>query len=220
MFQDAAGRPNSDSNSKRPPPAPLRPTHGLGFASLDRAVQRYFHQGLAQSTRRTYSAAMKQFHLMCTNFNISNSFPVSEQMLCRFAAYLADAHQTIKSYLSAVRSMQISMGLPDPRDHSSLAVLKRVQAGIRQAQAFSKTHNCHVRLPITATMLGTIHTALDAASDNERNLGDGIASVLWVLLSRGTVYGQGVRIHPSDAPELGRRSSQQSGQAINATGTS
>ena len=38
--------------------------------------------------------------------------------------------QTIKTYLAAVRSMQISLGLPDPQDQSSLPMLKHVQAGI------------------------------------------------------------------------------------------
>ena len=38
--------------------------------------------------------------------------------------------QTIKSYLAALRNTQISMGLPVPRDHSSMPLLKRVQAGI------------------------------------------------------------------------------------------
>ena len=48
------------------------------------------------------------------------------------SAYLADqglAPQTCRSYLAAVRSMQISLGLPDPRDHSSMPILKRVQDG-------------------------------------------------------------------------------------------
>ena len=31
--------------------------------------------------------------------------------------------------LAAVRNMQISLGLPDPRDHSSLPMLRGVQAG-------------------------------------------------------------------------------------------
>ena len=51
--------------------------------------------------------------------------------MCCFAAFLADeglAPHTGKGYLAAVRSMQISLGLPDIRDQSSLPMLKRVQA--------------------------------------------------------------------------------------------
>ena len=60
-------------------------------------------------------------------------FPVSENALCCFAAFLADeglAQQTAKAYLSAVRNLQLSLGLPGTRDQSSLLVLARVLAGI------------------------------------------------------------------------------------------
>ncbi|KAL5514951.1 hypothetical protein EMCRGX_G000046 [Ephydatia muelleri] len=40
------------------------------------------------------------------------------------------APQTIKSYLSAVQSMQLSLRLPPPRDQSSLPILKRVLDGL------------------------------------------------------------------------------------------
>ena len=33
-------------------------------------------------------------------------------------------------YMSSVRNIQISLGLPDPREQSSLPMLKRVQVGI------------------------------------------------------------------------------------------
>ena len=75
---------------------------------------------------------MNNFYSMCTSFAITNPFPVFEQTLCRFAAFLADegmASQMIATYLSALQNTQISMGLLDPRDHSSFPVLRRVQAG-------------------------------------------------------------------------------------------
>ena len=60
--------------------------------------------------------------------------------MCCFVAFLADeglAPQTGKGYMAAVRSMQISLGLPDLTDQSSLPMCKRVQAGIQQARALS-----------------------------------------------------------------------------------
>ena len=94
---------------------------------------------------------MKQFHQFCSKFNVTAPFPVTEHLLCCFAAYLADqglASQTGSSYLAAVRNMQISLGLPDPRDSSSLLILKRVQAGIKRAR-LGKATPSSVRLPIT-----------------------------------------------------------------------
>ena len=84
------------------------------------------------------------------------SFPVSEKLLCCFAAWLADeklCSTTIKTYLAAVRSMQISLGLPDPRDQSSMPMLKQVQAGIQRLQGHDQTVKRRIRLPITTAIL-------------------------------------------------------------------
>ena len=103
-------------------------------------------------------------------------FPVTENLLCCYAAHLAEeglASQSIKSYLAAVRSMQLSLGLPDPRELSSLPRLKRVQAGIARIRA-SRGQSPRVRLPITAHLLRQIRTALDSSAHQER-------TVLWAV---------------------------------------
>ena len=95
---------------------------------------------------------------------------MSEHLLCYFASYLANAGlapQTIKSYLSAVRSMQIQLGLPDPRDHSSMPLLKRVQAGIARLRSLSGRQP-RTRLPITAPILAQIRAVLDASSHPQK----------------------------------------------------
>ena len=105
----------------------------MDLSALETSIQCYFQHGLAPSTQKAYAAAMKRFHTFCTTYNVNTPFPLTEHLLCSFAAFLADqqlAPQTIKSYLSALRNIQISLGLPDPREHSSLPILKRVQAGI------------------------------------------------------------------------------------------
>ena len=92
-------------------------------------VQHYFHHGLASSTHKSYDSALRRFYSFCTKYDVFTPFPVTEKLLCYFAAALASeglAPQTIKCYLSGVRSMQISLGLPPPRDQSSLPIIKRV----------------------------------------------------------------------------------------------
>ena len=89
-----------------------------------------------QSTQKLYNAALKRFHEFCVQCDVTTPFPVSEHLLCCFVSYLTDqglAPQTGKLYLSAIRNMQISLRLPDPWDHSSLPILKRVQAGITKS---------------------------------------------------------------------------------------
>ena len=115
---------------------------------------------------------MRRFHSFCTLFNIHAPFPVTEQLLCSFAAYLADqglSPQTIKGYLAAVRNTQISLGFPDPRDQSSLPILKRVQAGIQRVRS-SATPSSRLRLPITATILERIRTQLESADTPHKEL--------------------------------------------------
>lgn len=65
--------------------------------------------------------------------------------------------------MSAVRNMQISLGLPDPRDSSSLPVLKRVQAGIKRLR-MTRGVPARLRLPITAPILEQMRVTLDRSS--------------------------------------------------------
>ena len=143
------------------------------------SVQRYFQAGLAPSTQRTYAGALRRFHAFCTHINVYDPFPVSELLLCSFAAYLADqglSPQTIKTYLAAVRSVQISLGLPDPRDQSSLPILKRVQAGISRCRLYRKQPT-KVRLPLTAEVLLRIQQAPALVSHSNRPVIWAVAAV-------------------------------------------
>lgn len=109
---------------------------------------------------------MRRFHAFCVKFDVTVPFPVSEYLLCCFASFLADeglAPQTGKAYLAAVRSMQISLGLPDPREQSSMPMLKRVQAGISRARLRKGTPS-RIRLPITGHLLEKMRVALDKSS--------------------------------------------------------
>jgi len=131
-------------------------------ATLAPAVQRYFQEGLAVSTRWSYYTATKSFLTFCSIFAIHTPFPNTEQLLCSFAAYLTDqglASQTMKSYLAAVRNTHISLRFPDPKDKSSLPILKRVQAGIQRVRSEAALP-ARPRLPITAAILKKIQSRL------------------------------------------------------------
>ena len=157
----------------RPSQPIIRLNYGrLDISAMGPSIQRYFQYGLAPSTQKTYQAAIKRFHTFCFHYNVTQPFPLTEQLLCSFAAYLADqglAPQTGKSYLSALRNMQISLGLhvPDPRDQSSLPILKRVQAGISRAKVF-KGSPPRIRLPITVPILEAIHQSLVMSTNPDK----------------------------------------------------
>ena len=81
---------------------------------------------------------MKKFHNFCMRYSVIDPFLVTERLLCCYAVYLAEEgleQQMIKAYSAAVRNMQLSLGLPDPREQSALPILKQVQAGISHTQA-------------------------------------------------------------------------------------
>ena len=93
---------------------------------------KYFHSGLAPSSHRSYDSARHRFLTFCEKSHL-NPLPLNENLLCRYTAYLAEdglAPSTIKLYLSAVRHLQIAMGLPDPKV-GDMAQLEQVLKGAK-----------------------------------------------------------------------------------------
>ena len=83
-----------------------------------------------------------------------------EQSLMPFTTSLADNlhHSSIKVYLSAVHSLYIDNGLPDPL--VSCLQIQRVLKGIKQVQDASLTK----RLPITIDVMRVLQRSLDFTS--------------------------------------------------------
>ena len=105
---------------------------------------------------------MRRFNSFCNDYRVPDPFPVTENLLCSFAAFLADAGlapQTVKSYLAAIHNTQLSLGLPDPREQSSLPILRRVLAGISRSR-LGRGVPSRVRLPVTASLLSDIRREL------------------------------------------------------------
>lgn len=122
----------------------------MDLAHLDGAVQFFCSKRIAASSHRTYQSALRRFSHFC----------VSEAILCYFASYLASqnlAPQTIKTYLAGIRHMQITLGLPEPKEFSSLPRLQLVQAGIKRVHATKPAEGTRIRLPITPAILKSIH---------------------------------------------------------------
>ena len=116
---------------------------------------------------------MKKFTAFCEKYHVPDPFPVTEFLLCSFAASMADeglAPQTVKSYLAAIRNTQLSLDLPDPREQSSLPVLKRVLAGISRSR-LGRGQPSRVRLPVTAVLLRRMKQELERSE----------MRVLWVV---------------------------------------
>ena len=140
--------------------SPPGPQSRLDVSVLDPAVLHYCEKGLADSTHKTFNAAIKRFLSFCQLFNIQSPFPVSESTLC-YVAVLAKqglAPGMIKTYLAAVRHAQIMRGLPEPRQGSSLPRLCLLQSGVRRDRAQQGLPTARSRLPITPNILLRIYT--------------------------------------------------------------
>ena len=95
---------------------------GLGpvACSLDQKCQFYLSSGLAPLTRWVYCSAQRQFIDFCTldGYVSSNGslLPSNEQTLLHFCSHSTDRldHSSITVYLSAIWSLYINQGFPDP----------------------------------------------------------------------------------------------------------
>ena len=88
------------------------------------------YHGVAQSTRRTYSAGLTKFHAFCDQYNL-HIHPASSLTLQYFCVHEARhiSYKTIKVYLVAIRLDHIENGYQDPtRDN----LLQLVCRGIRR----------------------------------------------------------------------------------------
>ena len=133
------------------------------------AVQRYFQESLAPSTRQIYNSAMNMFNAFCTQYTVTKTFPATEHPLCTLAAHMADvglSSQSIKTYLATVRNTQLSLELPDPRDQFSLPVLKRVQTGVSRSR-LGRLQTTKIGLPIMAPLLTRIKAELECSAHLE-----------------------------------------------------
>lgn len=116
-----------------------------------------------ESTQRTYSLGLNRFLALCHAIDIREPFPVSELLLCYFAAVLAHqglAPATIRTYLAAVRHAQVVRGYPEPRHNTSLPRLRLVQDGTRRVRAQRGIPQTRSRLPITPAILRQIRASL------------------------------------------------------------
>lgn len=130
----------------------------MDLSELDQAVQRYLGNCVAPSTWAAYNSAVRRYHNFCNRFNIQNPFPLTESILCRFAAFLGQEglkHRTVKVYLSGLRFAQIHQPLGNPFLKDCMPLLDYVLTGIKQAESRVATRT-DPRFPITIQVLRSL----------------------------------------------------------------
>ena len=94
--------------------------------------------------------------------------PTSESILCRYVAFLPKdnlKHQTIKTYLSAVRHMHIVAGKGDPFKED-MPLLEYTMRGIKGDQARNSESVSRTRLPITPAILLQLRKVCERDASN------------------------------------------------------
>lgn len=108
---------------------------------------------LTSSTWSSYRTAAGMLQTCCNSLNIPLAYPVSQQIILSFIAWLDTrgiSASTISSYLSAVRQVHLSLGLPIPTIRSDL--VQQVLSGKKKLDA--TTPNLRpIRIPVTPAIL-------------------------------------------------------------------
>ena len=155
------------------------PVGQLNTSSLEQRCLHFLAQGLAPSTQKAYASGQRKFVKFCRQagklHSNGSSFPADEWTLCLFVSFLADSiqHSSNTVYLSAVHSLHIEQGFPDPFLNSLR--LQRVLRVFKRTQGSPAARH----LPITDSLLLVIHRALDLKFFIIAPFGQ---SACWVLL--------------------------------------
>ena len=123
-------------------------------------AQKYYVNGLASTTRSTYTAGQHRFTTFCTAIN-PKPMPTAERLLSLFVTHLAThniSHAAIKVYLSAIRHMHVTSGKLQHFSQQLTPRLQQILKGIRKDQAATRPPK--VRLPITLQILQDIKRLL------------------------------------------------------------
>lgn len=136
----------------------------LDTSLLEERCRHFLVQGLAPSTRKSYTSGQRKFYNFCLQAGKlhpnGSPCPVDEWTPCLFVSFLAESiqHSSIKVYLAAVRSLHIEQGFPDPL--INCLRLQRVMRGIKRSQGSPAAQ----RFPVTDSILSLVHQALDLSS--------------------------------------------------------
>ena len=108
-------RPTAHASTRVTEGLPVTGQTGMAVTRLESIGEGLIRDSLTVSSHRAYQAAQKAFLQFCSALQLP-ALPTSEQVLLLFIADLSQrvCHGTVRSYLSAIRHMHLSAGLPDP----------------------------------------------------------------------------------------------------------
>jgi len=108
-------------------------------------------------SKHIVSTTLKKFPMFWSTYSVTTPFPVSETIPCYFSTYMWQCQglspQTIKVYLAGIWHIQILIGLPDPKEFTSIPCLHMIQSGIQWCVSEQDSRVTKIRFSITSTIL-------------------------------------------------------------------
>jgi len=130
----------------------------------------YINEGLAPTTRCTYSAGQQSFTTFC-NTSRSRVLSATESALLLFISHLASKnifHTTIKVFLADVRHIHVIAGMLNPFEEQFTPRLQLTFRGIKRTQAI--VIPCRAHLPITLHIMHAIKDYLSKQLHSPSNI--------------------------------------------------
>ena len=127
----------------------------------------FLYNGIAESTRLTYTTPQRSLHEFTAAFGITEGLPPSELTICLWMAWLAlrpVRYSTIRTYLYGVRSLCVDFGAGDPLKGNHR--IHRVLRGIKRDQGANS--GLPPKLPVTFDLLRRIRSVVDPNSAADR----------------------------------------------------
>ena len=146
---------------------------------MEEAVSSYLTGALAPATLRVYSAGRRRYMGFCEAADLP-PLPLVERNLCLFVTFLARdglSHQTIKSYLSAIRHYHILASQGDPFTGDPFPQLQYVLRGIKRLPSAGPRSP---RMPITPAILRTLRDQWAVAAVRDQDF-----IMLWAVCCTG-----------------------------------
>ncbi len=111
---------------------------------MDGAVRTLTSLALSPSTDRYYQSGVHHYLAFCTRYG-QTGFPLAEQVLCSFVAFLVQeglSYGCIRQYLCSLRHHQLIAGGPDPALASPQLCTPRVPS-LTTSVSSPKAATCH-----------------------------------------------------------------------------
>ena len=136
FFPQPTGISCSSDHPSRATRAGVQPQPALDISQLDVAVECFMENCVAPTTRSAYNSAQRRYAAFCVKYGVCTPYPVQEDTLCRYVAFLAKKglkHRSIVSYLSGIRWSQIQQALGNPFAHP-MRRLEYILSGIKRVE--------------------------------------------------------------------------------------